>query len=118
MIALQFMGRKVQKIGNKYVWLCYLGGAVGGAIAMHYLMPYDTIPVPKAGADPSISAFLSFLAMQHPRLTLFTLIVRVKFWFVIFGAALLMLATDSSCKTLGGLCTGALLGLIRRKMLI
>jgi membrane associated rhomboid family serine protease len=84
---------------------------------MSYLMPYDTIPVPKVGADPAISAFISFLIMQNPSATLFHFIVPFKSWMLIICATMFLMVTDSSCKNLGGLAAGVGLGVIKKRFL-
>jgi membrane associated rhomboid family serine protease len=115
MAALHIVGKRIQaRYGSKYVWGLYLAGALGGALAMNYFMPYDTINLPKVGADPSISSFFSFLAVQNPRLVAFHLLVPVRMWFLLGFSIFIFLVSDSSQKNLGGLATGAALGLLRR----
>jgi membrane associated rhomboid family serine protease len=64
MAVLQIFGNKIQaRYGSRYVWGLYLAGALAGSVSMNYLMPYDTIPLPKVGADPCLSTFFSFLAV-------------------------------------------------------
>jgi membrane associated rhomboid family serine protease len=119
MLALQIIGKHIQsKYGSRYVWGLYLAGALAGSLSMSYFMPYDTIPIPKVGADPCISAFLSFVAVQNPSLTLFQFVLPFKFWMLIAGAALFFVFTDSSCKNLGGLAMGVGLGLLRKRFLL
>jgi len=85
---------------------------------MNYLMPYDTIPVPKVGADPSISAFVSFIIMQNPSTTLFNFIIPFKSWMLLICATMFFIVSDSSCKNLGGLTAGVGLGLLKKRFLI
>jgi hypothetical protein len=80
---------------------------------MNYLMPYDTIELPKVGADPCISAFFSFIAIQNPKLIAFHLFLPVRLWFLLTLATLFVIVSDSSYKNLGGLAMGAGLGLLR-----
>ena len=105
------------KYGSKYVWALCAAGAISGGIAMMYLMPYDSIPIPKVGADPIISAFISFLATMNPQKVAFTLIFPVKYWFILLLAFGIVMATDSSGRNLGGLAAGISLGLVRRRLL-
>lgn len=115
MLALQFIGRKIQNnYGPKYVWLLYLAGAIAGSVSMNYLMPYHTIPIPKVGADPCIFTFVGFLATLNPRATLFHFIVPVKFWFLVLCLFGIIYVSDSSRRNLGGLVMGVGLGVIRR----
>ena len=117
MVALQLIGKKIQvSYGSRYVWLLYLAGAAAGSLAMNYAMPYDPIPIPKVGADPAISAFISFLATLNPRMTVFNWIVPIKFWFILLCGIGFVCISDSSCKNLGGLMMGVCLGLFRRKI--
>lgn len=117
MLALQLFGKQVQaRYGNRYVWALYLAGACAGSVAMNYCMPYDTIEMPKVGADPCISTFFSFIAVQNPRLALFTLILPVRMWFLLALATGFVVVSDSSFKNLGGLLMGAGLGLLRRRL--
>lgn len=119
MIALQLVGKRVQvKYGPHYVWGLYLAGACAGSLAMNYWMPYDTIVMPKVGADPCISAFFSFMAVQNPKLVAFTLIVPVRLWFLLAVGTGFVVVSDSSFKNLGGLAIGAGLGLLRRRFLV
>lgn len=119
MIALQLIGKRVQlQYGSKYVWGLYIAGAFAGSIAMNFLMPYDTIPMPKVGADPCISAFFSFLVIQNPHLAVFNLFVPIKLWFLLACGTFFVVVSDSSCKNLGGLAVGAALGLIKRRFLL
>lgn len=119
MTALQFIGKRIQlSYGSRYVWSLYLAGALAGSIAMNYLMPYDSIPIPKVGADPSISAFVGFLAALNPSMTVFNFIVPIKFWFLLICGVGLLLVSDSSFKNLGGLAMGVGLGLFRRSLIL
>ncbi len=119
MLALQLFGKRIQKnYGSKYVWGLYLAGAFAGSIAMNYFMPYDTIVLPKVGADPSISSFFSFLAVQNPNLTVINFLVPVKMWLLLGLATFFVIVSDSSCKNLGGLAMGAGLGLLRRRFIL
>jgi membrane associated rhomboid family serine protease len=117
MLALQLVGKSVQaRYGNRYVWGLYLAGACAGSLAMNYCMPYDTIEMPKVGADPCISAFFSFIAVQNPRLAVFTLFFPVRLWFLLALATGFVVVSDSSFKNLGGLAVGVGLGLLRRRL--
>jgi membrane associated rhomboid family serine protease len=117
MLALQIFGKQVQtRYGNRYVWALYLAGACAGSVAMNYYMPYDTIEMPKVGADPCISTFFSFIAVQNPRLALFTLILPMRMWFLLALATGFVVVSDSSFRNLGGLVMGAGLGLLRRRL--
>ena len=119
MLALQLMGTKIhQRYGPKYVWLLYFAGAIAGSVAMNYMMPYDTIPMPKVGADPCIASFIGFMATLSPRATIFNFIVPVKFWFLVLLGFGLIMVSDSSRKNLGGLAMGVGLGLARRSLLL
>jgi len=119
MIALHLMGRRIKAShGSPMIWMLYLGGAVTGSLAMHYLMPYHSIPIPQVGADPSMASFFGFIASLAPRTTAFTLVVPVKFWFLLLMGVFLMIVSDSSCKNLGGLAMGVGLGLMRRPFLL
>ena len=119
MLALQLIGKRIQaSYGSKYVWGLYLGGAFAGSIAMNYLMPYDTIVLPKVGADPCISSFFSFLAVQNPKLAVINFVLPVRMWFLLGLAIFFVIVSDSSCKNLGGLAMGAGLGLVRRRLII
>lgn len=119
MLALQIIGSKIhQKYGPRYVWVLYLTGAAAGSIAMNYLMPYDIVPIPKVGADPSISAFIGFLATLHPRATIFNFVFPFKFWFLLLCGVGFVIVSDSSCRNLGGLAMGVGLGLARRAFLL
>lgn len=117
MMALHIIGKNIEKkYGNKYVWVLYLLGALGGSIAMNYLMPYDSIPLPKVGADPCISAFFSFMAIQNPLLTVFNFIIPVRLWFLFFCGTFFAVVSDSSFKTTGGLSVGIILGLMKKRL--
>lgn len=119
MLALQLIGKRIQaKYGGKYVWGLYLAGAFAGSIAMNYMMPYDTIILPKVGADPCISSFFSFLAVQNPKLAVINLLLPVRMWFLLSLAVFFVVVSDSSCKNLGGLAIGASLGLLRKRFII
>jgi membrane associated rhomboid family serine protease len=119
MIALQYLGKKLQlSYGSKYVWGLYLGGAIAGSIAMNYLMPYFYILIPQVGADPSISAFIGFFATMNPRLTIFTLGVPFKCWFLLLCGLGLLLVFDPSYKDIGGLAVGVGAGLLRRSRIL
>ena len=119
MLALHIVGKRVQGLhGFKYVWLLYLSGAIAGSVTMNYLMPYDTIPIPKVGADPCISAFLSFLATITPKATIFNFILPVKFWFLLLCAFGFVMVSDSSKKNMGGLAIGIGLGIMRRWLIV
>jgi membrane associated rhomboid family serine protease len=119
MLALQLVGKRIQaNYGSKYVWGLYLAGACAGSIAMNYFMPYDSITLPKVGADPCISSFFSFIAVQNPRFAVFNFIVPVRLWFLLAMATFFFVVSDSSFKNIGGLAMGAGLGLLRRRLLI
>lgn len=119
MVALQLIGRHIQaRYGSRYVWGLYLAGACAGSLAMNYYMPYDTIQLPKVGADPCISTFFSFIAIQNPRFVAFNLILPIRLWFLLALATFFVVVSDSSFKNLGGLAMGAGLGLLRRRFLL
>lgn len=116
MIALQMIGKRIQlQYGTKYVWGLYLGGALAGSIAMNYFMPYDPIQLPKVGADPCISTFISFMAVQNPMLIAFNFIIPVRLWLLLGMAVFFVTVSDSSFKNMGGLAMGVGLGLLKRK---
>jgi len=85
---------------------------------MNYFMPFDLVPVPKVGADPSLSAFISFAILQNPSLTLFNFIVPVKLWSLLVAGTFFVVVSDSTFKNLGGLMAGVLLGLMKRRLYI
>ena len=119
MAALHFIGNKVRSsYGSRYVWLLYTAGALAGSVSMNYFMPYDTIPIPKVGADPCISAFFSFLATLNPKTTLFNFIVPVRIWFLLLCSIGFVIVSDSSNKNLGGLAMGFGLGILRRSSIV
>ena len=119
MLALHFIGNKILSVyGSRYVWLLYLSGALAGSVTMNYFMPYDTIPIPKVGADPCISAFFSFFATLNPRITLFNVIFPVKLWFLLLCSVGFVIVSDSSNKNLGGLAIGFGMGLLRRSLIM
>lgn len=119
MLALQFIGKRIQvQYGSRYVWGLYFAGAFAGSIAMNYFMPYDSITLPKVGADPCISTFISFIAVQNPRFVAFNFIVPVRLWFLLAMATFFVVVSDSSFKNLGGLAMGASLGLLRRRLML
>ena len=119
MLALHFIGNKIHMAhGPRYVWLLYLTGAIAGSVAMNYLMPYDTFPIPKVGADPCISAFFSFLCALNPRMVVFNFIFPVRLWFLLLGSVGFVMVSDSSRKNLGGLAMGVGLGLFRRALML
>jgi membrane associated rhomboid family serine protease len=118
MVALHLMGKRIQAFhGSKMIWMLYLGGAIAGSVAMNYYMPYHSIPIPQVGADPAMASFFGFMAAVAPRATAFTLVVPVKFWFLLLMSTFLMTVSDSSCKNLGGLAMGVGLGLLKRPFL-
>lgn len=104
--------------GSRYVWALYAAGAIAGGIGMQYIMPYDSIPIPKVGADPCISAFISFLATMNPNKVAFHLVFPFRYWFVLLAAFGIVMATDSSGRNLGGLAAGVGLGLLRRSLIL
>ena len=119
MLALHFIGKKIMlSYGSKYVWMLYLLGAAAGSLAMNYFMPYHIVPIPKVGADPSIAAFISFLATLHPNMTLFNFIVPVKLWFLLLCGVGFVIVSDSSGRNLGGLAMGIGMGMARRVFLL
>jgi len=113
------MGMRINvNYGSKYVWALCAAGALAGGIGMKYLMPYDSIPMPKVGADPIISAFISFLATMTPGKLAFHLIFPIRYWFILLSAFGFVMATDSSGRNLGGLAAGIGLGLLRRRLIL
>jgi membrane associated rhomboid family serine protease len=119
MLAFNLASKQVaKKCGGKYVWMLYLGGALTGALAMNYLMPYYAIKVPIVGADPSISAFISFIIMQNPSATLFHFILPFKYWYLLICGSMFLIVTDSSFKNMGGLTAGIALGLLKKRLFI
>jgi membrane associated rhomboid family serine protease len=113
------IGMKIKvKYGSKYVWALCMIGALAGGITMQYLMPYDSIPIPKVGADPCISAFISFLATMSPTKVAFKFVFPFQYWFILLTAVGIVMATDSSGRNIGGLAAGVGLGLLRRRLLL
>jgi membrane associated rhomboid family serine protease len=104
--------------GSKYVWALCTIGALAGGITMQYLMPYDSIPIPKVGADPCISAFIAFLATMSPSKVAFKLVFPFQYWFILLIALGIVMVTDSSGRNLGGLAAGVSLGLVRRRLFL
>ena len=81
-------------------------------------MPYESIPIPKVGSDPSISAFISFLTTMKPKKVAFNFIFPIRYWFILLCAVAFVLATDSTNKNLGGLATGVGVALFRRSLIM
>ena len=118
MLALHFLGNKIRTThGARYVWMLYLAGAGFGSIVMNYYMPYEIVPIPKVGADPGISAFISFLITMTPRAT-FNFLFPVKYWILLPCAMGFVVVTDSSGKNFGGLAVGVGIGLLRRSLIL
>ncbi len=107
MVTLLFVGNAIKaQFGNKYIWMLYLMGALGGSLCMNIFMPYNSIIIPQVGADSAVSAFLTFYGLLYPQSTILVFVFPVKFWVLLSLMGLYSFVADPTKKNCGGMIAG------------
>lgn len=81
MIIIGSFGRGlIQQFGNRVVWILYGLGALMGGISMTFGMPQMPMVVPQVGADPAVSAMITFYGMFNLHSQVLLFFFPVKMW--------------------------------------